>query len=65
VQRVVMMFSAQSGKTEAGSNFLGYVIDHAPGPRFCVQPIPAVPRAQIDGNRMQNPTNMLAPWPHR
>jgi len=38
VQRVVMMFSAQSGKTEAGSNFLGYVIDHAPGPMLCVQP---------------------------
>ena len=38
VQRVVMMFSAQSGKTEAGSNFLAYVIDHAPGPMLCVQP---------------------------
>jgi phage terminase large subunit GpA-like protein len=33
-----MMFSAQSGKTEAGSNFLAYVIDHAPGPMLCVQP---------------------------
>jgi phage terminase large subunit GpA-like protein len=32
VQRVVMMFAAQTGKTEAGSNWLGYVIDHAPGP---------------------------------
>ena len=38
VQRVVMMFSAQSGKTEAGSNFLACVIDHAPGPMLCVQP---------------------------
>lgn len=38
IQRVVLMFSAQSGKTEAGSNFLAYVIDHAPGPMLCVQP---------------------------
>jgi len=38
VQRVVMQFAAQTGKTEAGSNFLGYVIDHAPGPMLCVQP---------------------------
>lgn len=38
VQRVVMQFAAQTGKTEAGSNWLGYVIDHAPGPMLCVQP---------------------------
>jgi phage terminase large subunit GpA-like protein len=38
VQRVVLMFAAQTGKTEAGSNWLGYVIDHAPGPMLCVQP---------------------------
>jgi phage terminase large subunit GpA-like protein len=38
VQRVVMMFAAQTGKTEAGSNWLGYVIDHAPGPLLAVQP---------------------------
>jgi len=38
VQRVVMMFAAQTGKTEAGSNWLGYVIDHAPGPMLLVQP---------------------------
>ena len=38
VQRVVMMFAAQTGKREAGSNWLGYVIDHAPGPMLCVQP---------------------------
>jgi phage terminase large subunit GpA-like protein len=38
IQRVVMMFAAQTGKTEAGSNWLGYVIDHAPGPMLCVQP---------------------------
>jgi phage terminase large subunit GpA-like protein len=38
VQRVVMMFAAQTGKTESGSNWLGYVIDHAPGPMLLVQP---------------------------
>ncbi len=38
VQRVILQFAAQTGKTEAGSNWLGYVIDHAPGPMLCVQP---------------------------
>jgi phage terminase large subunit GpA-like protein len=38
VQRVVMMFASQTGKTESGSNWLGYVIAHAPGPMLCVQP---------------------------
>jgi len=38
IQRVVMMFAAQTGKTEAGSNWLGYVIHHAPGPLLAVQP---------------------------
>ena len=38
VQRVVLQFAAQTGKTEAGSNWLGYVIDHVPGPMLCVQP---------------------------
>lgn len=38
VQRVVMMFAAQTGKTEAGSNWLGYTIAHAPGPLLAVQP---------------------------
>ena len=38
IQRVVMMFAAQSGKTECGNNFLGYVISHAPGPLLFVQP---------------------------
>jgi phage terminase large subunit GpA-like protein len=38
VQRVVMMFAAQTGKTECGSNWLGYVIAHAPGPMLLVQP---------------------------
>lgn len=38
VQRVVLMFGAQLGKTEAGSNWLGYIIHHAPGPLIAVQP---------------------------
>jgi len=38
VQRVVLMFAAQTGKTEAGSNWLGYTIHCAPGPMLAVQP---------------------------
>jgi len=38
VQRVVLMAGAQLGKTEAGSNWLGYVIAHAGGPMLMVQP---------------------------
>lgn len=37
-ERVVMMFGAQTGKTETGNNFIGYVIHHAPGPTMAVQP---------------------------
>jgi phage terminase large subunit GpA-like protein len=38
LQRVVLMAASQLGKTEAGSNWLGYVIAHAPGPMLMVQP---------------------------
>lgn len=38
VQRVVFMKGAQVGGTEAGNNWLGYVIHHAPGPMLMVQP---------------------------
>lgn len=37
-QRVVLMAGAQIGKTETGNNWLGYVIDMAPGPMMLVQP---------------------------
>jgi phage terminase large subunit GpA-like protein len=37
-QRVVFMKGAQTGGTEAGNNFLGYIIHHAPGPILAVQP---------------------------
>jgi phage terminase large subunit GpA-like protein len=38
VQEVVVMFAAQMGKSEAGMNWLGYIIDNEPGPVMCVQP---------------------------
>lgn len=38
VERVVLMKGAQLGGTEAGLNWLGYVIHHAPGPMLLVQP---------------------------
>lgn len=44
-ERVVVMSGAQIGKTECGNNWIGYVIDRAPGPMLMVQPQQA-PRAQ-------------------
>lgn len=38
VQTVVMMFPAQLAKTEAGLNWMGYVMDHAPAPMLVVVP---------------------------
>lgn len=37
-QRIVFMKGAQIGATEAGNNWIGYVINHAPGPMLAVQP---------------------------
>lgn len=37
-ERVVLMWGAQTGKTETGNNFIGYIIHHAPGPTMAVQP---------------------------
>jgi phage terminase large subunit GpA-like protein len=37
-RRVVLMKAAQVGFTEAGNNWIGYVIHHAPGPMLAVQP---------------------------
>jgi phage terminase large subunit GpA-like protein len=37
-ERVVMMFGAQLGKTEAGLNWCGYIIHHQPAPLLLVQP---------------------------
>jgi len=38
VQRVVLMFAAQIGKTEVGLNWAGYVMDHAPASMLVVVP---------------------------
>lgn len=38
VKKVVIMKAAQVGVTELGNNFIGYVIDNAPGPILLVQP---------------------------
>ncbi len=38
VQEIVLMAGAQVGKSEAGNNWVGYTIDHAPGPMLLVQP---------------------------
>lgn len=38
VIRVIFMKGAQIGGTEAGSNWIGYVIDQAPGPMLSVMP---------------------------
>jgi len=38
VQVVTFMKSAQVGGTEAGNNWIAYIIDHAPGPALVVQP---------------------------
>ena len=37
-QRIVVMKGAQVGATEAGNNWIGYVVHHAPGPMLAVQP---------------------------
>lgn len=38
IREVVFMKGAQIGATEAGNNWIGYVIDHVPGPMMAVQP---------------------------
>ena len=38
IQSVTLIKGAQLGGTEAGSNWIGYLIDHAPGPVLAVQP---------------------------
>jgi len=38
IERVVFMKAAQTGATEAGNNFIGFVIHQAPGPILAVQP---------------------------
>jgi phage terminase large subunit GpA-like protein len=38
VEKVIFMKGAQIGGTEAGNNWIGYVIDQTPGPMLVVQP---------------------------
>lgn len=38
IQKVIVKKSAQIGATEIGNNWLGYIIDSAPGPTLAVQP---------------------------
>lgn len=38
VEECVLMAAAQTGKSESGNNWAGYVIDEAPGPMLLVQP---------------------------
>jgi phage terminase large subunit GpA-like protein len=38
IEQVVFMKGAQVGGSESGFNWIGYVIDHAPGPMLMVQP---------------------------
>lgn len=38
VQRIVMKFAAQVGKTECGMNWIGYVMEHLPAPMLVVLP---------------------------
>lgn len=38
IEKVVFMKGSQIGGTEAGNNWVGYVIDQAPGPMLVVQP---------------------------
>ncbi len=37
-RRVTMKFSAQTGKSEVGVNWFGYIVDQAPGPMLTVLP---------------------------
>lgn len=37
-KKIVFKKSSQIGGTEAGNNWIGYIIDHAPGPAMIVQP---------------------------
>lgn len=38
VEKVVFMAGAQVGKSEAGNNWIGYIIDNCPAPTLSVQP---------------------------
>lgn len=47
VKRVVFMKAARIGGSEAGNNWLGYIIDNAPGPAMLVEPTEATGKKYI------------------
>ena len=47
VCQVVFCAGAQVGKTEAGNNFLGYVMDHAPAPTLLLYPTDEIARVNV------------------
>ena len=53
VQRVTLMKGAQVGGTEAGNNWIGYVIDHSPAPMMMV--MPTVPLAKRNSRQRIDP----------
>jgi phage terminase large subunit GpA-like protein len=69
IEKVVFMKGAQVGGTEAGNNWLGYVIDNCPGPMLMVQPTVEMakrnsktriaPRSQEQGQRQQPPVERV------
>ena len=59
-QTVTMLFGAQLGKTETGLNWIGSIIDTAPGPMLMVQPngdmVKKVVRQRLDPAINESPT---------
>ena len=67
IQRVVLQFASQTGKTEAGSNWLGYVISHSQGSMLMIQPTlemaKRLSRQRLEGLISDTPilSNLVAP----
>ena len=58
VERVVFMKAAQTGATEAGNNFIGFVIHQAPGPILAVQPTAGTSRLNfLSGQQIKDWTD--------
>lgn len=59
-ESVTMLFGAQLGKTETGLNWIGYIMDVAPGPLLMVQPndkmIKQVVRQRLDPAIAESPS---------
>ncbi|WP_366654447.1 phage terminase large subunit family protein [Fodinicurvata sp. EGI_FJ10296] len=53
VQRIILMKSSQVGGTEAGNNWIGYVVHRAPGPMMAVSP--TVQMAKRNGRQRIKP----------